>query len=984
MAFKPIQIIINAKDNASAVFGRLHGAIAAVGTAVAGYFSARLFAGGIQSAADFEAAMSRVKSVADGTAEDMDALTRAAQEAGATTSYTSVQAAGALENLSKAGLSAKESIAALPSVLSLAKAGGVDLGEAAEYVTKAVMGLGLAFEDSGRVADVLAKGANATNTSVSGLAQALSYAAPVARTLGLSLEDTVAIIGKFADAGIDASRAGTALNSILSQFSDPASKFRRELGSIGIVTGDFNKALRQLAASGARGQKAIAAVGLEAGPALRALLGQGMPALDGLIAQLQQAGGSAAETAAEMENNLHGAMTGLSSAWSAVVQALNTPVLGVVREGVNHLTQALRAGLADGTVGRFGEILAKAFDAARRGLTDFLRGLDVEAIIARMQGIAESVGEGFARIGNYASTAGQSVQTAWSVMTAGVNGVMTVVYALGSAFSWVVAGIQKGVTLILEGLSKITLGGLSEKFRAAAEEVRRSAESTNAATEALARKSEESFHAMADAAHDARAGFIELVAPAEQVGRAVDGSAEKTAEAAKALSDLAEAADQAKPAMEGTAQTAQDMSDAVLKLHDEYKALVASGDLQAATEKLLEVQKAKSKLAQSSEEAASKAQLVEQAYRDLGLKTKEELKQAADQAKSAYETIKRSGTESPQRVKEAFREMAEAVIAANNGTAPSWLKAQAGAHGFAVQTDETGKSVLKLQSELDKAGDKAKDMGDKGKEGADKVGDAAEEAADKVALAGQKIETTWLSAAARSSQYSEEAARHAHELAGAMEIQGGALMTWGQYYQSVAEHLAKLGRLADEYVAQMELLDQQAQQIEQRSSGGLRDLDDLEMRLLELEGTREQVSQAKRARELREMQAEQELLRIELQRAQLRGESKEVERIQAELQAYERKLQVLGRVHEAERKAEAKHAAQARAKERERAERERAQAAAPSTPSAASGGGQQHQVIDLRMNGSAMGRVSTDEAGAAALQRFMGELERSARLTGAL
>jgi TP901 family phage tail tape measure protein len=147
-------------------------------------------------------------------------------------------------------------------------------------VTKAVMGMGLAFDDAGRVADVLAKGANATNTSVEGLAQALSYAAPVANTLGVSLESTVAIIGKFADAGIDASRAGTALNSIMSQFANPLSSFRKELGAAGIVTTNFEEALHQLAAKGKDGERAINAVGLEAGPALRALLNQGMGALD--------------------------------------------------------------------------------------------------------------------------------------------------------------------------------------------------------------------------------------------------------------------------------------------------------------------------------------------------------------------------------------------------------------------------------------------------------------------------------------------------------------------------------------------------------------------------------------------------------------------------------------------------------------------------------------------------------------------------------
>ena len=312
---KPVEILIKAKEEASGVFDSLKSKVAAVGVAIAGYFGIRAFAGVINDASDLEAAMSRVEAATSATAEEMVALRKAADDAGANTKYTSVQAAGALETLAKAGLSAKDSIAALPAVLALAQAGDIDLGRASEFVTKAVMGMGLAFSDAGRVADVLAKGANASNTSVEGLAQALSYAAPVAHSLGLSLETTVAIIGKFADAGIDASRAGTALNSLLSQFSDPASKFREELGNAGITTNNFEQALRELAAAGPRGQKAILAVGQEAGPALRALLGQGIGALDDLKKKLDDSAGSAAATGAVMENNLKGSLNGLSSAW---------------------------------------------------------------------------------------------------------------------------------------------------------------------------------------------------------------------------------------------------------------------------------------------------------------------------------------------------------------------------------------------------------------------------------------------------------------------------------------------------------------------------------------------------------------------------------------------------------------------------------------------------------------------------------------------
>lgn len=410
MALKPIEIILRAKDEASSVFEGLRSRAATIGVAIAGYFGFTAFSEAVKGAADLEAMLSEVQSVTSATADDMVRLRTAAEDAGATTKYTATQAAEALGNLARAGLNANQAIEALPATLQLAQAGGVDLGRAAEFITKSVMGMGDSFDQSGRYADVLAKGANASNTSVTGLAEALSYAAPTAATLKLSLEDTVAIIGKFADAGIDASRAGTALNSILSQFADPASTFKRALSDIGITTTDFNVALGQLAAAGPRGQKAIAAVGLEAGPALKAMLNQGIGALDELRNKLKDASGSAAETAAVMNNNLRGSLDGLASAWDTVKNALATPVLPVLKAAVDSLTAALGDAVKSGTVARWGEAIKAGFESAITWGNAFAAQVDFEKMGQTMRVYADRVGQAFTAIQTYATNAGNIVQ----------------------------------------------------------------------------------------------------------------------------------------------------------------------------------------------------------------------------------------------------------------------------------------------------------------------------------------------------------------------------------------------------------------------------------------------------------------------------------------------------------------------------------------------------------------------------------------------
>lgn len=699
MALKPIELIISAKDQASGVMDSIKSKVLAIGAAVGLYFG---FTDAIRGAADLEAQLSEVQSVTGGTADDMVRLRTAAEEAGATTKYTATEAATALGNLARAGLDANQAIEALPATLQLAQAGGVDLGRAAEFITKAVMGMGLSFSDAGRVADVLAKGANASNTSVTGLAEALSYAAPTAKTLGLSLEDTVAIIGKFADAGIDASRAGTALNSILSQFADPASTFKRALSDIGITTTDFNAALGQLAAAGPRGQKAIAAVGLEAGPALKALLNQGMGALDELRSKLQGAAGSAAETAAVMNNNLRGSLKGLSSAWDTVTNALATPVLPVLKSAVDNLAFSLGDAVKSGTVARFGEAIKAGFESAITWGNAFAKQVDFEKLGQTMRGYADRVGEAFTTIQTYATNAGNIVQTVWGTMSAGANVVLGTIYKLGQVFAVVVAGMQNDLALLMDGLSKVTFGAASDLFKRQADEMRLSANATSAAARALGEQSAASFSAVVDGAEMARNGWAGLTSSATTGQATMRAGQAVIAKTAQDLTDMGtkaiEAGNAAKLAAAKQAEAAGLAADKVVALRAEYQAAVDTGNWQLAAEKLTALASAAShantSLADLDAQAQTKAAAIAAAFQAMGIKTKAELEEMAATSASRFALIKESGQASADGIAAAWKKMAEDSIAANGGLATETLKAQAAMYGLRVEVDAVGKATV--------------------------------------------------------------------------------------------------------------------------------------------------------------------------------------------------------------------------------------------------------------------------------------------------
>lgn len=615
MAIKPIQILIAAKDQASAVFGSVQAKMTALAAAASSFVGVALFTKSVQTAGDLEAALSRVAAAAGGGKEEFEKLKAAAENAGATTKYTASESAGALEELVKAGLSAEQAIAALPGTLALAQAGDIALAESAAHVTSVMAGFNLEASQTGRISDVLALGANSSKSSVDGLGQALSYAAPAAQSLHVPLETTVALLGKMADGGIDASRSGTSLANIMTKFSDPASEFRRELAAIGVTTSNFDQALHQLAASGARGEKAILAVGLNAGPALRSLLNQGMGALDELKNKLQNADGSAAETAKTMGSNLKGALSGLSSSWEALLIKLGEPVLPLVTQTVSALSDRLRAFVSDGTASAFGDVMVKAFQSACDWFLQFFNSIDANTVSARLQSIAKSAGDIFSDIGQKAATAAQGASLAWNLLASGVNTLKTIVYGVGSAITVVLSGCQQLISVVLTGLSKITFGEVSRGFADAAEVIKTSAEATMAAAGALFDKSKEALGSTADsaqAARDAWAGLTDSAGSAVQAQADIADKAKQAAQAmgeqASATAQMGEAAANAAKAQQGVTEATAATSERVKALQAEYDRLVAAGNLQAAAEKMAQIKQATQETSQAAGQAAQAMQ----------------------------------------------------------------------------------------------------------------------------------------------------------------------------------------------------------------------------------------------------------------------------------------------------------------------------------------------------------------------------------------
>ncbi|MDP4549857.1 phage tail tape measure protein [Alkalihalobacillus macyae] len=330
------------------------GAVAGVGAAVA--------AGAVAStklAADFEHAMKSVEAKSGASSQEMEKLTNLAKEMGETTQFSATQSAEALDFLAMAGLDASQMLEGLPPMLSLAAAGNLDLATAADIATNIMSGFGMKANDLGHISDVLATAATSSNTSVTEMGEAMKYAAPVAASMGLSVEETAAAIGKMADAGIKGSQAGTTLRGGLSMLIKPSKKAAEMMKDLGIsvkdadgnmkpmpeLIGHLNDGMKDMTGT----QKAATMaqlVGKEAMSGFLALLKLGGDPLENYTNKLEKSDGAAKKMADTMNDSSKGALKELQSAIEGLGIRIGEKLNPAFKDAVKNTTEFV-GGISD-------------------------------------------------------------------------------------------------------------------------------------------------------------------------------------------------------------------------------------------------------------------------------------------------------------------------------------------------------------------------------------------------------------------------------------------------------------------------------------------------------------------------------------------------------------------------------------------------------------------------------------------------------------
>lgn len=306
---------------------------------------------------DFDHAMAQVEAISRATGVQLDALREKAKQLGATTIYTSGEAATGMKYLAQSGFDVNEILTATSSVLALAQAGDIGLAQASEIAAKALRGFRLDASQMSDVADVMAAAVTQSTMNIQEMGYAFKYVAPIAASMGVSMREASAYIGVLSDAGIDATMAGTALRRIMSEISNPTIKATKLLEAHGLTMADVNiktlgltKVMENLINANLSVGETFALFGDRGAPAFQTLAQQ-IDVVKKKHENLMDVQGRAAKMQEIMNQSLFAAFKNLTSAieyliiqfseGTGLLNGLKSAMFGVA-EGVRFLARNLQ------------------------------------------------------------------------------------------------------------------------------------------------------------------------------------------------------------------------------------------------------------------------------------------------------------------------------------------------------------------------------------------------------------------------------------------------------------------------------------------------------------------------------------------------------------------------------------------------------------------------------------------------------------------
>jgi TP901 family phage tail tape measure protein len=366
----------------------------------------------IHTNAQFEKQLSGIQAVSGATAGQMDLIRSKALQLGKDTVFSATEAASAMEELVKAGISVDDVLhGAADAAVALAAAGGISIPEAATIAANSMNQFGLSAAELPGVVDDIAGAANASAIDVSDMGQSLQQVGAVAHLAGLDFNDTATAIALMGNAGIRGSDAGTSLKSMLQRLQPATKKQANEMKALGLITADGSnkffdaqgniKSYADIAGvlsnslKGMTQQQKLAALqtlfGSDAirGAAIAAEAGR--KGVQDLNDEMHKT--TAADVAATRMDNFSGSLEQLKGSLETAIILGGSAALPVLRDFVDWLTRGVNA--APKLAGQLKDELGPGFHDLVDAIGDVIRiGMQVIDMFGGIIAIAAKLGLG--------------------------------------------------------------------------------------------------------------------------------------------------------------------------------------------------------------------------------------------------------------------------------------------------------------------------------------------------------------------------------------------------------------------------------------------------------------------------------------------------------------------------------------------------------------------------------------------------------------
>lgn len=318
---------------------------------------------------------------------------------------------------------------------------------------------GLEADQAGRMADVLSYAQANSNTTTEMLGEAFKNCAVNAHNAGMSLEETTAILSKFADAGLKGSEGGTALNAIIRDMTQKMKNGAIQIGNTKVQVQDANGNFREMTDIIADVDKATEGMGdaqktaalmttftADSIKGMGILCNTGADSIEEFTKKLENSNGTAEKMSNMMNQNLSGALKTLSSAWEALQLSLGDST-GPLSLLVGLLTKLLLA-IKNLPAPVKQVIVTLALLAATIGPTLLIIGKMIQAWVKMketigilrsgfglLRGVLSGLPSVFGIIQGVVSTVGGALSSLWAVLMANpIILVIGIIAALVAAF----------------------------------------------------------------------------------------------------------------------------------------------------------------------------------------------------------------------------------------------------------------------------------------------------------------------------------------------------------------------------------------------------------------------------------------------------------------------------------------------------------------------------------------------------------------------